>query len=826
MAPGNRLVAFLARRASRLPRRSGLALLLAATLLSTGIAAAQPDAPTPVPVAVQASVQSGEVTLEIPNAGIGLGGIVRRSSATPVLITIDHHGSQPRKVRCTWELVDFDGESAAWERVVTLTPSRKQQVWLYAVPRIVKKESHEIWRFQVIDAATDRLLASQSIEPFAGAATSDRLVQSDERVVAIVGTVLRGLDIYTLAPTQHEKARFISGLELKSIPDRWQGLALVQTIIWSPNGGDPGSPDLSPDSAEALRQWVRRGGHLIVSLPVFADPWPASPLRDLLPPVAPTTLHDLPTPLWLGSPQERLKIDAKALLPTGKATVVLSAEYRPPDPGEGEGEASDAAKPLPNLGIAAAAGRQEVPIVVTHQFGMGRVTLIGIDLTDRRLARMNLPNGDQFWNTILRWRAPALRQQYVDEEQAAGRMAQPRDRHTAEIDQALIPPLVSMAEAAGGPLAIAIIFFGIYWLAAGPGGYGLAKARGISRHTWLLFVAVVAVFSVVAWSGAAMLRQRTAGIAHLTVLDIDGGTGLVRAHSWLSLFVPAHGKIEVAVDPSRTEESSSLLAAPGLPGGEESAFIDPERYTVPAVSPGKVRFPFRATAKPLEINFLGYLLEEEKFLGAKWGLPRGKLRIENGWPRGKLVHNLPGTLRDVIAIYTNGRTEPMVWKIGSWAPEKDLEIKQPAEADFLCVPAKYASDPSDPKKQKLSYVPPKGLLGDLSHVLKPGLEATATLGVRAPDDRIIQLIEMLSFYSNLPPPYYAFNDRTEIYKADPYGCVRTVGRELDLTPLLALPRLILIGHLDKGPFPIPLSVDGRTVAAEGWTTVRWIGPLD
>lgn len=772
-----------------------------------------------------ALAQVGDVKLEIPDANIGLSGVVRRGTCTPVLVTIDYTGTQPRKVRCTLELPDFDGETPIWERVVTLTPSRKQQVWLYGEPRHVRKENREIWRFQVIDVATDRLLAAQSIEPFAGAESSGRLAQTDERIVGIVGTSMPGLDMFTLDAAQHEKARFLSGMMLKSIPDRWQGLALIQTLIWAPNGGDPGSPDLSPDSAEALRQWVRRGGHLVISLPTFADPWPASPLRDILPPVAVTPLRDMSTPLWLGSPQERLKIDAKGLLPSGKATVVFAAEHRMDD--ADEADASDPQRPKPNLGIGpSAGGRQSVPLVVTHQSGMGRVTLIGIDLGDRRLARMNLPNGDQFWNTIFQWRVPALRKQYIEDEQTAGRMALPRDRKTVRLDEVLIPPMVGMAEAAGTPLAIAVLFFGLYWLAAGPGGFGLAKARGITRHAWLIFVVVVAVFSAVAWGGAAMLRQRTAGIAHLTVLDIDGSSGLVRAHSWFSLFVPGHGRFEVTVDPGKTEESSALLAAPGLPGGEDSGYIDPERYIVPAASPGSVRVPFRATAKQMEVNFLGYLLEEEKFLGAKWGLPRGKLQVVNGWPQGKLVHNLPGDLHEVRAVYSTGRGEPMVWTIGDWPAGKELTIKRPDAAEPLCMPARYSTDNTDPKKPKISYTAPAGLLGDLIHKHKPGLDATAILGGRLTNDRIIQTLTLLSFYGNLPPPQYVFNDRSEIFKSDPYGCERAVGRELDLTPLLGMPRLIILGHLDKGPFPVPMSVDGRTVKAEGWTMVRWIGSLE
>ena len=95
--------------------------------------------------------------------------------------------------------------------------------------------------------------------------------------------------------------------------------------------------------------------------------------------------------------------------------------------------------------------------------------------------------------------------------------------------------------------------------------------------------------------------------------------------------------------------------------------------------------------------------------------------------------------------------------------------------------------------------------------------------VPPPRDLRVRMIELLSFYDALPPPSYraeAVNlfDRPVAYQ-------RSVGRALDLTPLTAGARVILIGYLEHSPLPAPLTVDGGPVESDGWTVVRWVYDL-
>jgi hypothetical protein len=85
-------------------------------------------------------------------------------------------------------------------------------------------------------------------------------------------------------------------------------------------------------------------------------------------------------------------------------------------------------------------------------------------------------------------------------------------------------------------------------------------------------------------------------------------------------------------------------------------------------------------------------------------------------------------------------------------------------------------------------------------------------------------LEILTWYQQLPPPAY-HRSGEEFTKT---GMTRrSVGRELDLSPWLTRPCLIVTGFLENSELPFPVLIDGDDEAAtsEGLIMVRWIFPL-
>ncbi|MCE9592545.1 MAG: hypothetical protein K8S99_18715 [Planctomycetes bacterium] len=744
--------------------------------------------------------QVGAVTLTVEPDQVGLGGMMRHGGWTPVRLTLVNSFAQPLQVACRWIINDADGDVVLDQRVVTLSAQRTQSVWLYAaVPMAEVRQAHD-WVIHVVDTHSGRLIASQVIAP-------TRTVPTTTKVVGVTSSLTLGLQGFGDEPyTHHERIEFLRGLAPAEMPDRWFGLSLLDELIWTPDAGtlgdktagDPNNPAISPETRSAIIEWVRRGGHLVIVMPGIGEPWSTSPFKELLGHVQTHTVTDATPPAWLGEPlsDTTLKVDMKIFDPgddpVTAAAVLLSDEQ----------------------------GR---PLVVVRQHGLGCVTLLGVDVTDPRYVRMGLPSGRVgLWHHVFHWRGPVFTKRYIEAELKNSHLINPALRRYVPIDDFLRVKL-AMRETAVVPLTLAAMFFISYWFFAGPVGFMALKKRDLSRHNWALFAVVTAVCSVLAWGGAWLLRPSSAKIAHFSIVDIDAPTGLVHAHSWASVFVPRHGLVEMTLgDPDQVDNRNTIASVGVSENQDTSGFLDTQRYTVDSASPHRLVAPFRSTAKQVELDYLGRAETLTTRDGKKWGVPSGELKLVNGWPEGKLTHHLPGTLRDGLVIYqpADGR-EPWVWRLKEWPAGKAIDLRPLSQPDRLVIAPIKDSDPWN------------GYLGMLAAMKVGGEQQPAEkTPVLIPTDRLIRSIEVLSLFDTLPPPQFVFDEKEGgngflMGGMSPIAYRRAPGRPMDITRMLGLRRVIIIGHLEGGELPAPLDVDGRRLPAhrDSWTVVRWISPV-
>ncbi len=782
-------------------------------------------------LAAVGSAAPGAVELTVQPHDVGLLGNMRPGSWTPIRLTLESRLDRARAVVCQWVLPDADGDQVYAQRTVTLNPGRRQRVWLYGTPPASTRPS-EGWLVRVVDEATAGELAQVVV-------SAPRWLNRLSRAVAVTGALPLGLQAYSQPPdsqwsehtvTHNETTRLIAGIEPANLPDRWWGLSTLESLVWTPQGGDPAATGVTPQTHDAIRQWVRRGGHLVVVLPAVGQTWTSSPLADLLPPVTMTTLHDALPPDWLGTPANRseLAMQVTALEPQyggPVATLLRDANRR--------------------------------PLVVAWRAGFGRVTLIGVDLTDPRLARLGLPNGSGLWSAVFGWRGPVLPREFIEQEIAANRMSRPSQRMHVQLDR-FLPRGITMHQSATPALVAAIIFFIVYWFAAGPITYALLRDRKRVQHSWSVFAATAALFTMAGWGGAYALRTATPRITHLSVLDIDAADGTARVRSWLSVFVPKHGEIPVRLsdigdgEPSTANATrdSGTIASPGLDPAQQTNFLDTRRYTLNIAAPGRLTLPIRATAKQLDIQYFGPLtsIANASDTGPtdRWQGPTGEVHVVNGWPAGQLVHYLPGTLRNLRVIYCPGDgVTPWVWqheKHKHWPAGQALIVTPPRHADRLVRRAARSDDgrvwdaegylgrliaaktgrgwggttPTFSQQQNTGQAQSGSPPGPTNTPAQPAKPL-----VQVADNEIAQAVEMLSFFNALPEPAFL---ETDMLKR-PANYRRSVGRDLDLTSLTVTPCLILIGYMDSSPLPAPLKVDGKFIGSEGLTVVRWIAPL-
>ncbi|MDX1682415.1 MAG: hypothetical protein R3336_04785, partial [Phycisphaeraceae bacterium] len=605
--------------------------------------------------------------------------------------------------------------------------------------------------------------------------------------------------------TQHEPIQLIRGLGPADLPDRWHGYGAISTLVWTPQGGDPTDAAFSSAARSALRAWVKRGGHLVVVLPSVGQLWTDSSLSDLLPPVDIEPREGELPPGFLGQPvrDDGIRIRVNALWPYGDADVLL------------KGMDGD------------------LPLVVTARRSLGRVTLIGVDLTAPALAATNLPSGTALWGAVLGRINPGAEytKSFIDSQKEKFDIIEGPGRRHVELGR-IVAPLIAMRDTVATALLLAIFTFVLYWLVAGPGSWFLLRAKGASRQSWLTFVAVIAVFAAVAWGGAWLARPTHARVTHLSVVDIDGSSGLMRAQSWLRIYVPRFGNATVSLPPhgeAATGEPTNTIASLGLLASDESGgFLSQRQYEQTAAVPSGVRgVPVRSTAKQFQINYA----ETNGPMAQQWGFPTGWVTEEDRWPVGDLTHNLPGALRHVLVVWSRGDgtlpqvLEPKNLKNKTWAPGQTLTLEKGPPMDRLVKPRR---DYMDPRRS----VKDEGYLGQLVQMQTGGTWANQPgqgPGRQGPmlqlaDNELVQSLHVLSFFDRLPPPVYVRQQQHSMYGPGdrPLDYRRRLGRELDISHLVTGRCLMVIGHLPNSELPAPLRLDGDAVPSEGWTMVRWI----
>eukprot|EP00752_Nemacystus_decipiens_P016830 g15062.t1 len=321
--------------------------------------------------------QSG-VEIDIQREFLGLGGIVQRGVWTPVRMDLTNTGAENVEIHCRWVLSDEDGDELISERPnITLQPLRKLGVWLYATPPMSTR-SNQTWTFQAVDAQSGELINQVQVQ-LADSAVAEPSVN----LVGVCGIKDLGLYPWRRWSTHHEELRLVQGLSLQTLPDRWYGLDSLSSLVWFPDeGGEPTDPRMSEATKQALREWVYRGGHLVVILPYAGQQWSSadSGLSDLIEPIQPDAITPTKT---------RPPISVFGVLRSTEPVALnwFDLTNAPGYTSLAEVDITPRHVTLPE-GVSPPPSDFK-PMIVGRRFGFGQVTLVGLDLTGARARPAN-----------------------------------------------------------------------------------------------------------------------------------------------------------------------------------------------------------------------------------------------------------------------------------------------------------------------------------------------------------------------------------------------------------------------------------------------------
>ncbi|MBX3361191.1 MAG: hypothetical protein KF705_07100 [Phycisphaeraceae bacterium] len=765
----------------------------------------------------------------------GAGGAIRRGEMAALRMVITDLGTRQRELLVRLEFRDSDGDSPQYQAVLAGNPGIEQRVWMYArVPAWAR--GGDPLTVVVYEAEEDPA-APAEVDPAGRGVRPGRVVarvpvampaRIAEPYEAFIGVVGRqpspSLSLYGTtasgggigeewAPMAHERVSQVM-LTPGEIPDRWFGLLTMGWMVWI-----DGSPaDMSPDAAAALREWVSRGGHLVIVLPTAGQSWVSregSGFAELLPRARITR-------------REGVAMEPYRPMLTDSATIQLPTST-----------VLHEFTPLADASIAEAirvlSGPDGECVVARRLVGTGAVTVIGLDVNHVALRGAGLPQPERFWHRILGMRglrpSSAELQRLVD---VGG--ASVRQRSPVWVDED-IPTIVARRGRATAGVLLGFMVFVSYWIVAGPLGFALMKRYGVQQHAWLGFFGVGAVFTGIAWGGATFLRPREVSATHLTLVDHVYGQPVQRARSWMSVLLPEYGRSLVSVtEPSVGNlpgQSRNIIVpweARSVDTGLSFTFPDSSSYAVESRQPSQMAVPSRATIKQFQAEWSG---------GPKWGMPRPvapegvapeSARLSPSFIQGAagargrdivvgtLVHELPAPLENVVVIYAAGQealvqpggTTPGQFMVGNayafrltspWAPGQPLDLERvTSEGATISV----------------------GASEFIRDLLKNQVSAA---GYRMAPEAIWDRQVAQALFPMLAPPEFTTGITTQTQELARRGA--THGWDLGLW--FTQPCVIILGQMGPttrdAPTPVPLSVDGRAIAAQGRTVVRWVYPL-
>lgn len=752
----------------------------------------------------------GAVRIEIEQ--FGFGDALRPGEWAGIRVRLTDTVPTPREVVVRMHTRDDDGDTRLDQRIVVLNGSQPVATWLNAhMPWQLDRSTtfvFSVHEYRADVGAVGRQLAVTRLGP---GNRAPGVVSASQPLIGVVGRRLYGLSAYEMRLggqplPAHAHPEVVEGLPISAFPSDWVGLRQYDTIVWT--DGEPGDLGTRDDpSVHALREWIERGGHLVVVLPVVGGTWltSANPLWDpedggIMPFVEIERLDDAPMEPYRGLVTRGMYDDQD--LPDRSVVQLL----HPIDPDAG-----------PDSAMCLLAGPDGC-VVARRLVGNGMVTLVGVDLAHPLLAQGGVLRADAFWHRILgqRFDLPLANNAIGMSGSATGEWA---DRYLASE--------INWTASSGLGLLVALIVFGAYWIVAGPGGFALLKANKLSRHAWVAFVATTAVFTLVAWAGATAMKENEVRARHFTVVDQVYGRGVQRARTWASVLLPSYGDVTLTMgDPEEATPYNALLTTwSDGDSGTAQPFPDARPYTRDSRHLEEMTLPARATVKTVHADWFGPV---------RWRMPHA---IAPGWaPRldkplsdepwelfGKIKHELPGPLEDVeMVLITRQLTQEeererrfedealsvmlshaySIKLQGNWDPG--------AEIDLASLTSSFMGAPIDRRFEKL--------------VLQDSMWGTGSPDSSSLNGEEIDAYMRLSFTGMLPPPITKRSTNRNLRPA-----LRRAAHGLDLSHWSTQPCLIVTGHVDNVAMPEPLrygsGANPRPIRSEGRVLIRWVYPL-
>ncbi len=460
-------------------------------------------------------------------------------------------------------------------------------------------------------------------------------------------------------PEDQGGRRFAYIESVAQMPDQWFGYDGADVLVLA-TGNQTFLTALLEDQTgrrEALLEWVRRGGRVLISVGSNHQTV-ARLLSDKLP---------------------LLRSDIQGTVRLPDATNLLNWLH-PRDPGWKPMEVANL-KPSPQVQVLLQekVGGGDHPLLLRDSFGLGEVVLVGFDLDVAPFTEWSEDRRRILWDKLL----TELMQRSPREFKAVDPVLQAQQTHP-ELHVLLQRGLESFYDVPVIHFGWVTLFILLYILIVGPLDYFvLKKLFKRLELTWITFPALVLLVSVLAYWIAYQSKGDDVRINQIDLVDYDLHGNQAYGNSWFTLFSPRIGRYTIGLESAAPQWLGARDGkAPPFPGtalgtqhigerfqrvGSQGLFPQPYAYAADAGGISGVPIPVWATRcfvaswhEPLDPDKPAIDADIERS------------RVGKHLPLGTITNNLPVELQGITLFYQ-----------GRWYTLGDLEPGESKRIDPL-----------------------------------------------------------------------------------------------------------------------------------------------
>lgn len=553
-------------------KRLGLALFAALAPLVT--AHAQPVVGDVSAVGFRATATNGPPYL------------IRAGQWAPIQARLTVQGSQLFQGTLRVESSDLDGDRVAFlESPVTVTPDAGlKRVWCYAV---FMRDPYTSGQPATLDIlSSDGVLINRLPVPQFDLIGNDALLLLD--ISAKPLTELRRLQVGSdpsdrgFGHRPYSRNVVIASMP-NELPDRWFGLEAVDVLVWD----EPNPTAVSIAQLQALAQWVRNGGQLVVGLGQSWAQVEKSQLVEILPFQRPPTagaeqpatfeVRSLPRFFEMLVDRSRKAPDQPVVREFSSAITVANVQTRPGA----------------RCTFSALGSGHQVDLIAIQFEGSGRVIASAASL--RELTQV--PVGIAFWSQFVE--LTPLNDAFLKNEANSLQLAvaansiRPYDGVVAPISFAGGASLLVLAAFAFVVAYIGVATFASWWW---------LKRHQRTALSWTVFAVLAVVASVLSLGTVSVSRGISRGVHAFSFIDLEGGAHVARAHCYFGYSSPMRQRVDFSLP-----GEGDFLRALARGQSQTASYATPERYNArpgQAVLEGTL---MRATLKQFEGFWQGEL---------------------------------------------------------------------------------------------------------------------------------------------------------------------------------------------------------------------------